>query len=585
MAIITASKTAPQYDAIVVGSGAAGGMAAYVLTKAGMKVLMLEAGRNYDPLTETPMFQSNADAPLRAAGTPDKTNGFFDATVNGGWVVDGEPYVVQKQSNGEWVEGAIQNRNNTDQNFMWWRSRALGGRTNHWGRVSLRMGSYDFKPKSRDGLGFDWPIGYDDVAPYYDKAEQVVGIYGAKAGIENAPDSDFFQPPPKPRGYELLIAKSAEKLGIKVTAARMAILTKPLNGRAACFYATPCGRGCSIGAAFQSTTALIPPAMATGNLDLITDAMVREITVGKDGKATGVSFVDKASGKEMHVKARAIMLGASTLESTRILLNSKSPLHPQGLGASSGHLGRWLTDSTGGALNGQVPAMENTPIYNEDGTSTFHTYAPWWPYADQLAGKLGFPRGYYFGWSGGRTMPGASTYLPNANVYGKKLKEDARRYYGSTVNFHARGEMIPNEQSFCELDPQKKDRWGIPVLRFHFQWTDYELKQAVHMQQTFAQIIEGMGGKVTGKVETDGRKIITAGGSVNHEMGTARMAATAKEGVVNSFGQVWEAPNVFSIDGAPFVSSPYKNPTLTILALTWRACDHLMAEMKRGNIG
>ncbi len=585
MAIITASKTAPQYDAIVVGSGAAGGMAAYVLTKAGMKVLMLEAGRNYDPLTETPMFQSHADAPLRAAGTPDKTNGFFDATVNGGWVVDGEPYVVQKQSNGEWVEGAIQNRNNTDQNFMWWRSRALGGRTNHWGRVSLRMGSYDFKPKSRDGLGFDWPIGYDEVAPYYDKAEQVVGIYGEKAGIENAPDSDFFQPPPKPRGYELLIAKSAEKLGIKVTAARMAILTKPLNGRAACFYATPCGRGCSIGAAFQSTTALIPPAMATGNLDLITDAMVREITVGKDGKATGVSFVDKASGKEMHVKARAIMLGASTLESTRILLNSKSPLHPQGLGASSGHLGRWLTDSTGGALNGQVPAMENTPIYNEDGTSTFHTYAPWWPYADQLAGKLGFPRGYYFGWSGGRTMPGASTYLPNANVYGKKLKEDARRYYGSTVNFHARGEMIPNEQSFCELDPQKKDRWGIPVLRFHFQWTDYELKQAMHMQQTFAQIIEGMGGKVTGKVETDGRKIITAGGSVNHEMGTARMAATAKEGVVNSFGQVWEAPNVFSIDGAPFVSSPYKNPTLTILALTWRACDHLMAEMKRGNIG
>ncbi len=585
MAIITASKTAPQYDAIVVGSGAAGGMAAYALTKAGMKVLMLEAGRNYDPLTETPMFQSNADAPLRATGTPDKTNGFFDATVNGGWVVDGEPYVVQKKSDGAWVEGAIQNRNNTDQNFMWWRSRALGGRTNHWGRVSLRMGSYDFKPKSRDGLGFDWPIGYDDVAPYYDKAEQVVGIYGEKAGLENAPDSDFFQPPPKPRGYELLIKKSAEKLGIKVTAARMAILTQPLNGRAPCFYATPCGRGCSIGAAFQSTTALIPPAMATGNLDLITDAMVREITVGKDGKATGVSFVDKASGKEMHVKARAIMLGASTLESTRILLNSKSALHPQGLGADSGHLGRWLTDSTGGALNGQVPALENSPIYNEDGTSTFHTYAPWWPYADQLAGKLGFPRGYYFGWGGGRTMPGASVYLPNGNVYGKKLKDDARRYYGSTVNFHARGEMIPNEQSFCELDPQKKDKWGIPVLRFHFQWTDYELKQAVHMQQTFAQIIEGMGGKVTGKVETDGRKIITAGGSVNHEMGTARMSATPKEGVVNAFGQVWDAPNVFSIDGAPFVSSPYKNPTLTILALAWRACDHLMDEMKRGNIG
>jgi choline dehydrogenase-like flavoprotein len=297
-----------------------------------------------------------------------------------------------------------------------------------------------------------------------------------------------------------------------------------------------------------------------------------------------VSFVDKATGQEMQVKARAVLLGASTLESTRILLNSKSTLHPQGLGNSTGHLGRWLTDSTGGALNGQVPALENSPIYNEDGTSTFHTYAPWWPYADQLAGKLGFPRGYYFGWGGGRTMPGGSVYLPNGSAYGKKLKEDARRYYGSQVNFHARGEMVPNEQSWCELDPQKKDRWGIPVLRFHFQWSDYELKQAVHMQQTFASVIEGMGGKVTGKVETDGRKIITAGGSVNHEMGTARMSATPKEGVVDSFGRVWDTPNVFAVDGAPFPSSPHKNPTLTILALAWRTCDHLMAEMKRGNI-
>ncbi|MEA3208101.1 MAG: hypothetical protein QOE70_1158 [Chthoniobacter sp.] len=584
MALITTSKTKPQYDAIVVGSGAGGGMAAYVLTTAGLKVLMLEAGRNYEPATETPMFQSFADAPLRAAGTPEKPNGFFDATFNGGWVVPGEPYVVQQKTDGAWVEGSVQNRTKTDQNFMWWRSRALGGRTNHWGRVSLRMGPYDFKPKSRDGLGFDWPIGYEDVASYYDKAEQLIGVFGTEENLENNPGSAFFQPPPKPRGYELLIKKSATKLGIPVIPARLAILTKPLNGRAACFYATPCGRGCSIRANFQSTTVLIPPAMETGNLDLITDAMVREVTVDKSGKATGVHFIDKASGKEEHVKARIVILAASALESTRILLNSRSALFPNGLGNGTGHLGRWLTDSTGGSLNGHVPALENCPSYNEDGVSAFHLYAPWWPFKDQLAGKLGFPRGYYMGWSGGKQMPGLGTFLPNAN-YGKALKEDARRYFGSIVNFHARGEMIPNENSRCELDPEKKDRWGIPVLRFHFQWTDYELKQAVHMQQTFAQIIEGMGGKVQGKVETDGAKAITAGGSVNHEIGTTRMSAVAKEGVVNQWSQTWDCPNVFVADGGPFVSNPYKNPTLTILALAWRACDYAMAEMKKGNLG
>ena len=578
MAFISTSKTRPQYDAIVVGSGAAGGMAAYVLAKAGMKVLMLEAGRNYDPLTETPMFQTNADAPLRGVATPERPNGFFDATVNGGWVVPGEPYVVQKKSSGAWIEGAVENRMKTDQNFMWWRSRALGGRTNHWGRVSLRMGPYDFKPKSRDGLGFDWPIGYDDVAPYYDKVEELIGIFGTDEGLENNPGSAFLQPPPKPRGYEMLIKKSAGKLGIPVIPSRFAILTKPLNGRAACFYATPCGRGCSLRANFQSTTVLIPPAMETGNLDVMTDAMARAVTLGKDGRANGVAFIDKSSGREERVAGRIVILAASALESTRILFNSK-------IGNASGHLGRWLTDSTGGGLKGQVPALENMPIHNEDGASVFHLYAPWWPFKEQLAGKLGFPRGYYMGWSGGRSMPGMGVHLPNAAAYGKAMKADARRYFGSLVDFHARGEMIPNGKSFCELDPEKKDRWGVPVLRFHFAWSDYELKQAAHMQQTFAQIIEGMGGTVMGKVETDGAKAITAGGSVNHEIGTTRMSATAKDGVTNSFGQTWDVPNVFVTDGGPFVSNPYKNPTLTILALTWRACEHAMAEMKRGDIG
>jgi choline dehydrogenase-like flavoprotein len=586
MPFLDTSKTrSPRYDVVIIGSGAAGGMAAYVLANAGVKVLMLEAGRKYDPATETPMFETNADAPLRGVDTPDKPNGYFDATI-GGWVLNGEPYVVENQKDKTWIEGAFQNRNKTEQGFMWWRARMLGGRTNHWGRVSLRMGPLDFKPKSFDGLGFDWPISYDDVAPYYDKVDQLIGVFGSKDGLENNPDSDFFQPPPKPRAYEHLIMRGGKKLGIPVVASRLAILTKPINGRAACFYATSCGRGCAIRANFQSTTVLIPPALETGNLDILTGAMAREVTLDAQGRATGVHYIDTATGKEEHVAARAVILGASACESARLLMNSKSAKFPQGLGNSTGHLGRWLTDSTGSDLGGQIPALENMPLHNEDGTSNMHTYGPWVKHHEAKAGKLGFPRGYYLAWGGGRTMPGmgAATSSLLGNVYGKKLKEEARRYFGSFVSISCRGEMIPNEQSYMELDPEKKDQWGIPVPRFHFQWSDYEVKQIAYAQQNFADLIEAAGGNVSHAPEKDGRKAMTAGGSVKHEIGVTRMSAEAKDGVTNSFGQLWDCQNVFVADGGVFVSNPYKNPTLTILALAWRACDRLLEGMKKGEI-
>ncbi|MDB6155949.1 MAG: Glucose-methanol-choline oxidoreductase [Chthoniobacteraceae bacterium] len=591
MAFVTPSKTQTRYDAIVVGSGAAGGMAAYVLSKAGLKVLMLEAGRNYDPLTETPMFEGPADAPLRGVGTVDKPNGYFDATVNGGWKVPGEPYLTQKAvDDGSWVEGDNGDRMKPTQSFMWWRARMLGGRTNHWGRVSLRMGPYDFKPRSRDGLGVDWPIGYEEVAPYYDKTEALIGVFGSNEGLENVPDSPagILQPPPQPRAYELLMQRACKGLGIPMAASRMAILTQALNGRAACFYATPCGRGCAIKANFQSTTVLIPPALETGNLDIVTDAMVREVTLDKSGKASGVHYIDKATGKEMHAAARSVILGASACESARILLNSKSALFPNGLANNSGHVGRHLTDSTGGEMSGQIPALENSPSYNEDGVSGFHLYIPWWLHKEALEGKLGFPRGYYIGHSGGRQMP--SMGLPSSigkftgGLYGQKLKEETRRYFGTFVSFHARGEMIPNEHSYCEVDPDKKDQWGIPVLRFKFKWSDHELNQAVHMQKTFASIITAMGGTPSRPPELNGARAITAGGSVNHEIGTTRMGAAEKDSVLNAFCQAWEVPNLLVTDGGPFASNPYKNPTLTILALTWRSCDYLIEEFKKGNI-
>ena len=591
------SKTDTQYDVIVVGSGAGGGMAAYQLSVQGLKVLVLEAGRDYDPVTETPMFHTPKDAPLRGSGNADKPFGFYDATVDGGWRVPGEPYTTAPGSE-----------------FMWWRSRMLGGRTNHWGRISLRMGPYDFKPKSRDGLGADWPLTYEELAPYYDKTESLIGVYGGDDDLENTPRSSpgVLQPPPAPRTYELLAKKACGPLKIPVIPAHRAVLTQrqdantlpqklhPGNAlaqrvlrqsmldRQACFYATECGRGCSIKANFQSTTVLMPPAMATGNVTLICDAMVREVSVDAKGKATGVHYIDKMTRTDHHVTAKVVVLAASACETSRIMLNSKSTLFPNGIANGSGVVGKYLMDTVGAGLSAQIPKLEGLPPINEDGTAGIHMYMPWWLYGEQAKGKMSFARGYHIEFGGGRGMPGAG-FMGNLEnytkgAYGRKLKEEARRYYGSFMYFDGRGEMIPNEQSYCELDPEAVDQWGIPVLRFHWKFSEHETQQAAHMHKTFAEIIDAMGGKVQGTVQTDGSKAIAKGGQIIHEVGTVRMGADPKTSVLNAHGQTWEVPNLFVTDGAMFTSNADKNPTLSILALAWRSCDYLVAELKKGNI-
>jgi len=596
MPTIPISKAQSEYDVVIVGSGAGGGQMAYTLTLAGLKCLMLEAGRSYDVTAETPMFQTGKDAPLGGSATPEKNFGFYDATIDGGWQVPDEPYT--------------QASDKPEEQFRWWRARMMGGRTNHWGRISLRNGPYDFKPYSRDGLGFDWPISYDDLEPYYTKVEKLIGVYGTNTGLENTPDSPkgVLQPPPAGRVGDLMIQKHAKKIGVPVVPIHRAVLTKPQDGkklapelhpdnpkaqklveqsmssRAACFWATDCGRGCSIRANYQSTTVHLPPALATGNLDIIPNAHVREVIVGKDGKAKGVLFIDKTTGKEERVKGKAVVLAASSGETVRILLNSAGG---DGIANSSGLVGKYIMDTVGSDMGGQIPALENLPGHNDDGAGGCHFYSPWWLYKEQKAGKLDFARGYHIEISGTRRMPNGHSPVPMGylkGLYGTKLKEETRRYYGSFVHLACRGEMIPNEGSFAELDPGVKDKWGIPVMKWHWKWSDHELNMAAHAQKTFAEVFEAAGGKGMPNPNRLGKKAILRGGEVIHEVGGAIMGADGKKSVCNQWNQTWDIKNLLLCDGSPFASNADKNPTETIMALAWRAADHLIEEARKGNL-
>lgn len=570
MQIIESSK---KYDVCIVGSGAGGGMAAHQLTQAGADVLMLEAGGWFDS-EDFSMFTWPHESPRRGAGTQRQPFGEFDACF-GGWDIEGEPYTT--------TDG-------TD--FDWFRGRMLGGRTNHWGRISLRFGPDDFRVRSVDGRGHDWPIDYQDLKPYYDRIDKLIGIFGTKEGIPNAPGG-IYMDPPEPRCYEHLIKNACDDMGIPCIPSRLSILTEPHKGRAACHYCGQCNRSCSTHSNFSTPSVLLPPAMETGNLEIINNAMVREVTYS-DGKATGVSYVNKENGKEYKVKSRVVVLAASACESARLLLNSKSSDFPDGLANSSGVVGKYLMDSTGTSVMGLIPDLMNMPAHNEDGTGGMHLYIPWW----KDNSNLDFARGYHVELWGGRGMPsyGFMGGIQNFNDlfqdgpkraggYGKQLKDDYRRYYGSMIGFSGRGESIAYENNYCEIDPDVVDEWGIPVLRFNYNWSDQEYKQVKHMQETFRSIIDQMGGKAMWDMPSREEGYgITNPGQIIHEVGTTRMGEDPKESVLNEYCQAHDVDNLFVADGGPFVSQPHKNPTWTILALSMRTSDYIADQMNKGNL-
>jgi choline dehydrogenase-like flavoprotein len=491
------------------------------------------------------------------------------------------------------------------------------------------------------GVGYDWPIGYEDLAPYYDKAERFIGVTGRPEGLRSAPDG-IFQTPGAFKPHEHLIHRSCEKLGITATSSRQAVITSPLNGRPGCVYCGQCGRGCAFRSNYASSYVQIFPAMETGRVTVLTNAMARELITDASGKVSAVSYIDKTTGAERQVRCRTVVLSAASCESARLLLNSKSSRHPSGLANSSGTVGKYLTDTVGLGVQGTVPYMRGTPpIFNSAGYGS-HIYIPWWM-ADRHS-ELDFPLGYHVECGGGGlAMPnlgfGANAYTESEG-YGLPMKKAILDGYGmgQGISLTGRGSMVPNEDCYCEIDPDgTKDKWGIPVLRFHWKWSDYELNEARHMRDSFRAIIETMGGTVnpgraggsggragrgggrgaaaelggpgapvrggaqaapTGPSvpsgnppaaaaatpSADDRPQLGAGGGIIHEVGCVRMSADPGEGVVNRFCQAHDVPNLFSADGGPFASHGDKNPTHTIIALAWRTAEYLAEELRKGNV-
>lgn len=553
-------------------------MTANILAKAGLNIAIIEAGPFFDPADPEHKTQMRWpwESPRRGAGTT-RPFGDYNAAF-GGWEIPGEPYTTVG-----------------DTEFGWFRSRMLGGRTNHWGRISLRFGPDDFHRKDLDGLGENWPIRYEDIKPYYDRLDKMVGVFGTNEGLSNDPDG-FFLPPPKPRLHELMAVKGANKAGVPFIPGRLSMVTKRINkDRGVCFYCGQCSRACSVYADFSAGSCLIFPVMrgsGYGQIDLFTNCMAREVITDGSGKATAVSYVSKDDRREYQVKGKVIVLAASACETSRILMNSEAPGQTNGLGNGSGTLGRYLHDSTGTGTSAFIPALMDREHYNEDGVGGMHVYAPWW--GDNK--KLDFPRGYHLEVWGGMGMPsygfGGSHLAVQKKIgykvggYGNPLIKEVKKVYGAVVGMSGRGEAVALYDNYCEIDPGKVDEWGIPTLRFHYKWSDHERLQARHMHETIREILTSMGGELFDpEIPTyDNDHGLLRPGAIIHEVGTARMHDDPKQGVTNRYSALHEVPNVYLTDASVFTSQADKNPTWTIMALAMRASEHIISERKKMNI-
>jgi choline dehydrogenase-like flavoprotein len=559
------------YDAIVVGSGATGGWAAKVLTEKGMRVLVLEAGRQIDPKKDYRMltepyelkYRGLAPGPVYAPRQPIQSRCYAANEYSAHFFVDDidNPYTTPE-----------------DKPFWWIRGRQVGGRSLTWGRQSYRLSDYDFKAAERDGYGEPWPISYSDLEPYYDQVEDFIGVSGSYEKLPQLPDSKFLPPMAMTCG-EKILKKAVESRwnDRKVIIGRAAILTKPHQGRAACHFCGHCDRGCDTHSYYSSPGSTLPAAAKTGRMTIRPNAVVREIIVDANtGKARGVRVVNQLTKLDYEEYARVIVLCASTLESTRILLNSKSRQHPNGLGNSSGTLGHYLMDHVFQiSAGGVAPTLRGMEYDYSDGRAN-GIYVPRFRNISEKHPK--FIRGY--GMQGRVGMGYSYAHAKQRAGFGAEFKKFVREN-PNEVNFWlgAWCEMLPNKENRATIDPNKVDAWGIPVLHVECKHGDNERAMAKDALEAIREMVDAAGFQTQFATA-----MVAPPGFCIHEAGSARMGADPKLSVLNRWCQSWDVNNVFVTDGSCFASIGCQNPTLTMMAITARACDYIVDEFKRGNL-
>lgn len=523
------------YDVLIIGSGASGGMAAYTLTRLGVRCLLLDAGPQLD-FDRHRTLKAVSDLPYRGFGRPGRfphvtQASEFDANL---WADEKQnPYTYDPQDP-----------------YYWVRIRLLGGKTLLWGRASWRMSNFEFKCKDHDGFGGDWPIAYEDLAPFYDRVEPLFHVAGRKEGFSQIPDGVFLEDnTPDSTSVQRFIA-SAQRLKVPTTKQRRA------TGRLA-----------------SSVNLLLPEALATGKLKIVSNAVAREITVDKNtGGVSGVSFVDRVSKREFHAPARVLMVGASALESTRLLLNSHSRQYPNGLGNSSGALGHYLFDQiyVKGVVHAIVPEARGgrgpRGLMGGDG------YIPAFRNIDTR--EKNFIRGYAYDFSSGSTPP--ARVIP---LFGEPLLRELTELRNAGFEMTTMGTVLPRFENYARINPDVKDDWGIPALHITQTYTSNEHEMAKDSMNVAEELCRGAGFEVVAKHH----QMVPPGESI-HELGTCRMGSDPKTSVLNKFNQSHDVKNLFVVDGSSFVSGGPQNPTLTILAIAMRASEYVAGELRKGDL-